>query len=366
MNIAVFVGSFLGMIGLSSYVVFRVGQAVGLLKGTSATVALILMIVLPISLVVTMAISRTTWSPLIQYFYIPGATWLPCLLYLFIGAFITGIIYFISINYNLAIPVQHIGFGLFMVATVLVAYGLFNATRPQIITYDISSEKLSKNWSGKTIVLVADTHLGIVWREKFMSRVVSLINEQQPDLVLLPGDIIDGPVFPYAKGLEPLQDIQSTYGTFFTPGNHEGYNNDQQSFYPLISRLTNTLIDQETLVNDTQIIGIDYRAQESKEQLLKRLDLTGYSKDTPSIVLLHDPKNSHFLQDAGVSLVVSGHTHCGQFWPVSLIVKKMYKEYTHGVVEKNGNLHITTCGAGTAMSPVRIGTTPEIVVIKIK
>ncbi len=366
MNIVFFVGSFLGMIGLTSYVVFRVGQTVGLLKGVGASVAIILMILLPLFLVVTMALGRSKWSPITQYFYIPGAVWLPYLLYLFIASTIVGILYFVSIKFSIGIPIKEIAVGLFVLVTTLIGYGLWNARNPQIITYEIDSKTLGPQWSGKTILLVADTHLGVVWREKFMSKVVSLINSQSPDIVLLPGDIIDGPVFPYEKNLAPLKNIKSTFGTVFTPGNHEGYSTDQKSFYEVITQNTTTLIDQKIEINNTQIIGLDYVAQESKDQILARLDLTGYSKENPSIVLLHDPKNSHYLQDAGVSLVVSGHTHCGQFWPVSTIVKSMYKEYTHGVVEKNGNFHITTCGAGTAMSPVRIGTTPEIVVIKIK
>lgn len=366
MNIVFFVGSFLGMIGLSSYVVFRVGQTIGLLRGTSATIAMFVMILLPISLIATMAISRNTWNPLIQYFYIPGATWLPYLLYLFIGSVFVGILYFISVKFSLSIPVREIGLAIFITVNILIGYGVWNASNPKVVTYEIDSPTLSKDWGGKTIVLIADTHLGIVRREHFMVKVVSLINSQNPDLVLMAGDVIDGPVFPYQKGLDPLQNIQSVFGTVFTPGNHEGYNTQHGLFYPVISNLTTTLIDQKTKKNNTQIIGLDYVQSETKEQILSRLDLTGFSKEKPSIVIMHDPKNSHYLQDAGVSLVVSGHTHCGQFWPISSIVKSMYKEYTHGVVEKNGQVHVTTCGAGTAMSPVRIGTTPEIVILKIK
>ena len=366
MNVILFVGSFLGLIGLSSYVVFRVGYTIGLLRGTGATIAIVLMIFLPLSLVLTMLISRTHFHPIIQYFYLPGTVWLPYLLYLFIASVFIGLLYFISIQYSLNIPVKAIGFGMFLVVNILIAYGLWNAQNPRIMTYEINSPALKENWSGKTIVLVADTHLGIIWREKFMSNVVSLINSQNPDLVLMPGDIIDGPLFPYEKGLAPIGNIRASLGVVFTPGNHEGYTSQQKAFYSIISQLTTTLIDQTKNINNTQIIGLDYVAQESREEILARLDMTGFKKEIPSIALIHDPKNSHYLQDAGVSLTVSGHTHCGQFWPVSAIVKKMYGEYTHGVVEKNGNIHITTCGIGTAMSPVRIGTSAEIVVIKIQ
>ncbi len=366
MNVIFFVGSFLGMIGLSSYVVFRVGYTIGLLRGTGATVAIVLMIFLPLSLVLTMLISRTHFHPIIQYLYIPGTVWLPYLLYLFLGSVVVGILYFISTAYSLSLPTREIGLGIFVLVSILIGYGLWNTQNPKVITYEINSPALKENWSGKTIVLVADTHLGIIWREKFMSKVVSLINSQNPDLVLLPGDIIDGPLFPYEKGLAPLSGVASTFGTVFTPGNHEGYTSQQKAFYSIISQFTTTLIDQTKDINNTQIIGLDYVAQESREEILARLDMAGFKKEMPSIALIHDPKNSHYLQDAGVSLTVSGHTHCGQFWPVSAIVKKMYGEYTHGVVEKNGNIHITTCGIGTAMSPVRIGTSAEIVVIKIQ
>ena len=108
MNVILFVGSFLGMIGLSSYVVFRVGYTIGLLRGTGATIAIVLMIFLPLSLVLTMLISRTHFHPIIQYFYLPGTVWLPYLLYLFIASVFIGLLYFISIQYSLNIPVKEI------------------------------------------------------------------------------------------------------------------------------------------------------------------------------------------------------------------------------------------------------------------
>jgi predicted MPP superfamily phosphohydrolase len=63
---------------------------------------------------------------------------------------------------------------------------------------------------------------------------------------------------------------------------------------------------------------LDYK----KQILIKRI---------PSIAILHDPKNNDVLINEGVSLVVSGHTHCGQFWPFSILVKKIYRDKTYGV-----------------------------------
>jgi predicted MPP superfamily phosphohydrolase len=236
---------------------------------------------------------------------------------------------------------------------------------PRIVTYDIDSPALSKQWAGKNIVLVSDTHLGVVRSGKFMKKVVGKINEQKPDVVFIAGDIIDGPVFNYQKGLSPLKDIKSTFGIFYTPGNHEGYNPEPEKFYPIVKALTTTVIDSKTEVNGTAIVGLDYR-RETVEATAERLKDTGFRADVPTIALLHDPTNVTTLMDAGVSLVLSGHTHCGQFFPINLVVRGIYKEYTYGVNVRGNSTAVTTCGVGTAMSPLRLGTNPEIVVLHIK
>lgn len=156
-----------------------------------------------------------------------------------------------------------------------------------------------------------------------MKKVVNKINEQKPDIVLIAGDIIDGPVFDYEKGLAPLKNIVSTFGTVYTPGNHEAYNRKPEKFYPIVRNVTTTLLDSKTEINGTTIVGLDYRSESfdaTKERLAKTADSSAQngneesSPSAPSIAILHDPRNTDALLDAGISLVVSGHTHCGQFF----------------------------------------------------
>jgi predicted MPP superfamily phosphohydrolase len=87
------------------------------------------------------------------------------------------------------------------------------------------------------------------------------------------------------------------------------------------------------------------------------------SPQTPAIVLNHEPSFQEQLTQAGVFLVVSGHTHNGQFWPGNFLARRIYKEYTYGLVSKGAFQSVTTNGVGTAILPMRTFNTGEIVLL---
>lgn len=357
---------FLLLIALASMVVLNSGVAFGVIRTLSVKkIVTWVFILMPIVLVLTMMIGARVYSGINTFFYLITVTWLPILLYLCMGALLLYLIHVSALATGHQIAMYPLALGVIFITFGAVAYGIINATTPRIINYTISSPTLAPDWSGKNIILVSDTHLGIVRSHSFMEKVVSAINSARPDLVLIAGDIIDGPVFNYEKGLSPLKNIHSTYGVIYTPGNHEGYNSEPEKFYPIVKSLSTTLIDERTRIGNTDIIGLNYQMQNASATQTQ-LTASGFTHGTPTIALLHDPKNARALLDAGVSLVVSGHTHCGQFFPLNLLVKKIYKEYTYGVTTVGDTTAITTCGVGTAMSPLRIGTNPEIVVIHIQ
>jgi predicted MPP superfamily phosphohydrolase len=78
----------------------------------------------------------------------------------------------------------------------------------------------------------------------------------------------------------------------------------------------------------------------------------------------HQPYNLELAQEAGIDLQVSGHTHAGQFWPVTLVTHFMY-EIDYGLLRKGDTSIIVTSGYGLWGPPLRIGSTPEIVRIKL-
>jgi hypothetical protein len=233
------------------------------------------------------------------------------------------------------------------------------------VSHAIRAPKLKEKWGDKNLVLFSDAHLGMVRNKKFMRTIVDMVNSLHPDIVFIAGDLIDGPVFPYEESLAPLADIKSTYGTFYTAGNHDEYNPEQEKYYSALQKYVTVLNDKKVIVNDTQITGIIY-AQESVEETAKRLRSVEHDARMPSIVMLHDPKNIQALADQQVTLGLSGHTHAGQFFPFTLIVKSVYGSLTKGVHYLKEMAHITSVGVGTAGPLLRLGTVPEIIHIRIE
>lgn len=252
-----------------------------------------------------------------------------------------------------------VGFGLFIGATV-------NALYPRVKHYAIESSALATELSGKKIALVSDLHIGMVRKKAFVERVSKLIMSEQPDMILIAGDLIDGPRFPYDKFLAPLAQLAAPLGVYFTPGNHEHYNNQNDLFYQAVPSNVTVLIDQKIQLTDhaVDIIGIDYRA-ETFTETKSHLVAAGHEPERPTIVLLHDPKNTPALAESGVSLSVSGHTHGGQFFPGTLLIKFLYGKYAQGLALTNGMPSVTTVGAGGAVAPVRLGTRPEVAILTI-
>lgn len=353
----------MGIIAFGSFFSFTIFKLYGLLKNIYVYRSIVILaITLPLIFVTTNIVGNLLYSKINSFFYTMSAVWIGSLNYFFIVSVVLAVLYFfIKNNKTLLLSTGIIGLS---IVIGLVVYSIYNASTIRITHMYVTAPRLAPLWSDKTIVLFSDTHLGNTRKDGFSEKITKRINEQNPDLVLMAGDMIDGPIIPYQKLADPFKNIQSTFGAYYTPGNHEWYNNEPEKFLQNLDKKIITLIDKKLEINGTQIIGINY-AQETEEQTKERLDKTSFTPDIPSIALLHDPKNNDVLRTSGVDLVVSGHTHCGQFWPVSQIVKSIYKDKTYGVRQFEGNATLTTCGVGTAMVPFRLDTKAEIVVVHI-
>lgn len=83
----------------------------------------------------------------------------------------------------------------------------------------------------------------------------------------------------------------------------------------------------------------------------------------PSILINHPPTALAAAHEAGVDLQVSGHTHNGQFWPMTYLVRKIYGQYYYGLKAYEDMQVITSSGVGTFGPPFRLFNPPEIVLI---
>ncbi|MFA6394287.1 MAG: metallophosphoesterase [Patescibacteria group bacterium] len=260
------------------------------------------------------------------------------------------------------------GLGIFLVFLALVssAYGFWNSGRIKVATVTAEMRDLPDDWSGKTAIQISDVHLGAINRASFAEKIVSLINKEGPDMVFITGDLFDGTCRDF-KGLSaPLKRLSAPMGIYFITGNHETYS----VLADIKAALSETpLIVQEDGITDlkgVQIAGINYPLEDLRKDISPVLN--ALDKTRPSILLYHEPVPGYAEEAkiAGVDLMLSGHTHAGQVWPVNFITSLVYKGLDYGL-HKDGDFSLyTTSGAGTWGPPMRTTVRPEIVKIKFE
>lgn len=215
------------------------------------------------------------------------------------------------------------------------------------------------------IVALSDIHLGYGIGADELQDWVTLINNENPDIVLIGGDIIDNSVRPLrAANMEKyLQNIQSKYGVYTVMGNHEYISGSGESEKFIQDAGIRLLKDEAVLIDSSfYIVGRDDRTNKNRQPLNSIIDSLDKSK--PIILLDHQPYNLDEAQENGVDLQFSGHTHRGQVWPISLITDWMYED-SYGYLKK-GDTHIyVSSGIGLWGGKFRIGTQSEYLVIEL-
>jgi predicted MPP superfamily phosphohydrolase len=213
---------------------------------------------------------------------------------------------------------------------------------------------------------VSDTHLGQVRNHGFAREIAAMVQRLRPDFVFIGGDLYDGEAVDVDKVIEPLSRISVPLGTYFITGNHEEFY-DNTIYLQAIRRAGMRVLDNEKVELDgVQIIGVDYRDAKREGDLKKILEKMNIDPKKPSILLKHVPTHLHVAEEQGISLQLSGHTHQGQVFLFRLITSRVYQGYDYGL-KRFGDLQIyTSSGAGTWGPPMRLDTTPEIVIIEFK
>jgi predicted MPP superfamily phosphohydrolase len=191
-----------------------------------------------------------------------------------------------------------------------------------------------------------------------------------PDIVLLPGDIVDEDLNPVIKENlgESLRTIKSKFGVFAVTGNHEYIGGVEEAVSYLTENGVHFLRDESILINHTAyLLGREDRSvNRFKNKSRKTLQeiMQGVDKHYPIISMDHQPFHLAEAEENGIDLQLSGHTHNGQLWPLNYITDAIY-EVDWGY-KRIADTHIyVSCGVGTWGPPVRSGNRPEIVNIKL-
>jgi predicted MPP superfamily phosphohydrolase len=246
--------------------------------------------------------------------------------------------------------------GVVGISSVIGVLGVAVAMTPRVKTIRFASTKLQLP---VRFVQITDVHIGS--RSKgFLDRVIAQVNELAPDFLCITGDFIDAPGISEAT-LGALRSV--TVPIYYCTGNHEKY----EDFEAILTRLNNLgvkILRDDTLHHrhDLQVIGIDDMedALQVKRQLARlKIDLQAFV-----LLLYHRPRGLEAAADAGVDLMISGHTHNGQIMPFNLLVRRVFDRIA-GMYELGQTRLYVSQGTGTWGPVMRVGTSSEITLFEL-
>jgi uncharacterized protein len=253
---------------------------------------------------------------------------------------------------------------LLTVPGIVVLAGNIRNTELRVNEYQIEIPRKGSDARQWSIAVASDFHLGSITDPATMPRFAEKINSLNADILLLPGDLLEGDrqeirVEEFARA---FRSIRTRYGVFGSLGNHESYGRGNKLAFFERSGIT-VLKDSAVLVdralwligrNDSRSVG-----RKSFRDLMQCV-----MDSLPVVVLDHKPTDLENIRISGADIVVCGHTHNGQLWPLNYITRSIY--HISWGYEKVGSLHVfVTSGVQVWGPPVRTAGDSEIMLVHI-
>lgn len=263
-------------------------------------------------------------------------------------------------------------------ALAMTAIGFWNARRTAaVVQVDVPIANLPPALVGFRIAQISDIHVGPTIKQAYLERIVERVNGLNANLVAITGDLVDGPVQKLGPLVDSLQDLRSTYGTFFVTGNHEYYSGANGWIEKLRA------LGIQVLMNEHVVLHLAATAPQTSDAKLVVAGVTDYhahhfdishqSNPTQALtgapagfklLLAHQPRSSQAAAVAGFDLQLSGHTHGGQFWPWGYFVR-FQQPFTAGLHKLHGLWIYTSRGTGYWGPPKRFGAPSEITLLRL-
>lgn len=223
-----------------------------------------------------------------------------------------------------------------IISIFLTAYGTYEAIRiPDVETHEVKIKNLHDDFDGFKAVMLVDLHVSALNKKSLIEGIVEKTNNLNPDVILIPGDFVDGLVSQRKYDLEPLKNLRAKFGVFATSGNHEYYSgyiewlNVLEGFGIKFLENKNIVLtsgDAKLIiagVPDSQGIAFNFPAPDVKKAL------NNMPENTPIILMDHRPGNAKINSENGVDLQISGHTHGGMI----PILDKIVANFNNGFVK---------------------------------
>ncbi|WP_207740699.1 metallophosphoesterase [Alkalibacter mobilis] len=266
---------------------------------------------------------------------------------------------------------------------VLLALFLFWQNNSIVITeIEYANSNIPAGFEGFTIVQVSDLH-----NKDFNGRLDKLIKVQNPDVIIVTGDLIDRRKMNLTSAIDFMKRMTLTAPVYFVSGNHEELSGEYEHLKLELTGINVKVMDNDyvKLIKDQNSVGLmgmrdpasienedTYLRADSNEYAVDILNELNEKKTTDfNILMSHRPELFDVYADSGIDLVFSGHAHGGQFrlpFVGGLIAPNqgLFPEYSQGLYLKQNTSMIVSRGLGNSIVPFRVFNRPEIVVVTLR
>lgn len=264
-----------------------------------------------------------------------------------------------------------------IIVTILLLIVFFRWQNNDLITSKINykSNNLPQSFNNFKIIHISDLH-----NKKFgknQSILINKINQQDPNIIVITGDLVDKRRYKLKPATEFIKEAIKLAPVYYVAGNHESYNNIYKEVKPNLEALGVTVLDNKkvSINKDDSIIDIigllDPEFYDDKEITLKKHLNSFANPDNFTILLSHRPSFLEEYSKTNIDLVFSGHAHGGQIrLPLigGLLApdQGLFPKYTSGLHTKDQTSMVVSRGLGNSLFPIRLFNKPEIVSITLE
>ncbi len=251
-----------------------------------------------------------------------------------------------------------------VVYTSIVGLAVFNAYSPVVHRLTVTTDKVLDK--PMEIALVSDTHLGRWFGNRQIDKMVRLIDAQSPDVVVIAGDVMNDSTDAYEKTNmhEHLSKLRAPLGVYATLGNHD-YSGNEVAIAKAIEHAGIQVIDNKSVWLDDAVLLVGRSDVTDPTRPAAADLLTEVESNKPVVFLEHSPDALEEIQGLPVDLHLSGHTHGGQIFPLTVLLK-WFTPLVYGYKQMNETQFLVTSGYGMGAVPFRLGTRSEIWMITLQ
>lgn len=256
---------------------------------------------------------------------------------------------------------------------VLSAIAFVQARRPPVVNdYEVHIANLPPEDDGLVIAVISDLHVGALLDGEWLSARVAQVNALRPDMVLMLGDLFEGDSDRERQSsmVVILRGLSAPLGVWGVTGNHESYAVMDSNVRFFEESGIQMLRNRWNVIRPGLAVGgIDdpghFGSSPAGDNGMLREVLAGKPDSDVTILLSHRPQGAEKVAKAGVSLMLSGHTHGGQIWPFTYIAG-LFNPLMAGRYDVNGMPVIVCRGTGTWGPRMRLWAPSEIICLTLR